>query len=142
MLKSLPNGKEKLEMADALRRALAVAGQLGRRNVRVAIQHLSRRPREPHIGRGIDAVSQVHAYRTHGCAIAESESHIMDHIVEILRIVLMEAKGNVTQAGIDVPHVVEQHALYILSAEGKAHLYIIDEESVAPQGKSGGFRRR
>src|SRR3984957_4006490 len=132
MLKSLPNRKEKLEMADALRRALAVAGELGRRNVRVAIQYLSRRSRESHISRGIDAVGQVHADQTDGGAIAESESHIMDHIVEILRIVLMEAKGNVTQTGVDVPHVVEHHALYILSEEGKAQLYVIDEESVAP----------
>jgi hypothetical protein len=98
MLESLPNRKEKLEVADALRRALAVAGQLGGRNVRIAVQYLSRRSRESHVGRGIDAVREIRADGSHGRAIANSKTHIMDHVVEILLIVLMEAKGNVAQA--------------------------------------------
>ena len=37
MLESLPYRKEKLEMADILRRALAVTRQLRKRNIRIAV---------------------------------------------------------------------------------------------------------
>src|SRR5665213_2828324 len=142
LLESLTDRKEKLKMADALRRALAVAGQLRRGNIRVAVQYLRRRSREAKVRRGIDAVSKVHADRSHWRAIANPKTYRLDHIVEILGIILVETKRQIAQAGIDVSHVVEQNALDILSDEGEAQLDVIDEESVATQRKSGRRRRR
>src|ERR1700733_819800 len=127
MLEGLPNGKEKLEMADALRRALAVARQLGLRNVRIAVQYLSRCSGESHIGRGIDAVGEIRADGSYRRAIANSNTHVMDHVVEILPVVLVKAERYVAHAGIDVAHVVEQHPLNILPDERKAQLDIVNE---------------
>src|ERR1700733_9056660 len=98
LLKGLPNRKEKLKMADTLRRALAVAGQLRNGNIRITVQYLRRRSREPNVRRGIQAVGKVHADRSHRRAIPNSKAYRLDHIVEILPILLVVAKRQIAQA--------------------------------------------
>src|SRR5271167_4719203 len=130
MLESLPDGKEELEMADVLRRARTICRELRKGVIRIAVQYLRRRSGESDIVRGIDAVGEIGADGPHRRAVTNTKTHVMDHIVEIPRIVLVDAKRYGAQAGVDVPHVVEQYALDILAEEGKAQLYIINEESV------------
>src|SRR5690348_13221047 len=57
--KSLADRIGKLEMADVLRRARAIAGQFVGRLVRIAVQNLRGRSRESHKRRRVDAVGEI-----------------------------------------------------------------------------------
>ncbi len=114
-------------MADALRRALAITRQLGSRNIRIAVQYLGRSSGEANVARRIDAVGEVRANGPHRCAIADSEAHVMDHVAEILRIVLVETERYVTQALVNIAHVMKEHALDILPNKGEAQLDVVNE---------------
>src|SRR5579863_2092242 len=92
ILKGLPDREEELEMADILRRAFAIIRQLRKGDIGIAVQDLSRRPRETHIGGRVDTVCEIRPDGPHRRAIAHPKSNRVDHIVEILRIVLMKAK--------------------------------------------------
>src|ERR1700677_3065807 len=98
MLESLPNRKEKLEMADILQCARAISGQMVQRNIRVAVQDLRRRPGESNIRRRVDAVCKIGANRPHRSPKTNSEADRLDHVVEILRIVLVETERYIVQA--------------------------------------------
>ena len=82
--KGLSNRKEELKMTDALGHPLAKAGQGSEGEIRVALQKLRRRPLKSYERWWIDAVCQIPANRPDRGLIADSESHGVDAVIEIL----------------------------------------------------------
>ena len=140
ILERLPDREEKLIMANALRRRSAVAGQLVEGLIRIAVEQLSRRAGKPNVGWRVDAIRDVGADRPYGSSIANPKSDGVDHVIEILRIVLMEAERKRAETGINIAHVMKDHALNILTEKRKTQLDIIDEERIAAQRETGSFR--
>ena len=65
----------------------------------------------------------------------------MHRVVEILQIGLVKAKRNVAERAENVPHVVKEDALMFSPISGKAQFDIIEEQRIAAERKSGGWRR-
>src|SRR5579872_129198 len=136
--KGLPNGEEELEMSGVLLSGLTVAWRLGAREARVALQQLHRRPAEAYERRWVDAVSQIEADRADRRTVADSEAYRLHRIIEILQVFLAEAQRQIPDRAVDVAHVVKEHALYVVADERKAHLDVIDEQSISAQREAGG----
>ena len=121
---------------------MAEAGQGSGREIRVALQELVRRPLEAHERWGIDAVRQIPANGPDRSLVTDSETHGMDAVVEILRIALMEAERKMAEAAINISHVMEEHAFDVAANQRKSKFYIIEEQSIAAEWKSGWLRSR
>src|SRR5258708_18002153 len=95
----LPNRKEELKVTGALHH--------GGENVRSRIpgagfEELLHRSLEPVEVRWVDAVREVQSNRTHGCAVADTESRRMDHVIEVLKVPLARTKRDFVDAAVHV----------------------------------------
>jgi len=62
----------------------------------------------------------------------------MDAVVKILRIALMEAERKIAEATINVPHVVEEHALDVVPDQGNRSSTLLKNRASPPSGKPVG----
>src|SRR5260370_33057925 len=104
--KRLSYRKKELEVADVLHLALRRPRRWGRAWILADVDEVLRSPLESEEIRRIDAVAQIHPDGADGGAVAEAESHRMDHVVEILQAVLTRAERQVGGGGIHVAQVM------------------------------------
>src|SRR5271157_5686071 len=108
--KGLSYGEEKLEVADVLDDArIGRAGGRGA-GIDAGQEQLVLGSLEAIEVRRIDALAEIDAERAHGGAIADAEADGVDHVIEVLRAVLVGAERDVVEGGIDVAHVVIEDA--------------------------------
>src|SRR5690348_4310341 len=124
--KSLSNRKEKLKMADML------DGRCGGVKEELLIGALQTVKR----GR-VYAVRQIDPNGADRRPIADAKSGCVDHVIEVSNPVLVSTERNGTDAGIDIPHVMKEDTLHIVSGERKAQLGSVKEQAVASYWESG-----
>src|ERR1035441_1702243 len=129
--KGLSYGEKELEVADVLDHALVRRAAGRGTGIDAGGQQLFLGSLEAVEVRGIDAIAKVDAERADGCAIADAEAHRVDHVIEVLDAVLAGAEGDVVERGIDVAHVVIEHAADVIADQGKAQLVLVEEQGVA-----------
>ena len=95
----------------------------GRR--RRALQELVRGPLEANERGRVDAIGQISPDWADGSAVADAESHCVDGVIEILKVTLVKMQRHVAERAEDIPHVMEDDALNVLSNEGEAHFDIV-----------------
>src|ERR1017187_3743002 len=124
--KRLSDRKEVLKVADPLLLALARWAGLHARIQQVLISAF-----ETEILRPVDAVPQIHAQRPHRRLVAYAEAHRVHHVVEVALSALVLAQREVAEAGVDVAHIVEEHAADIVADQGEAKLGLIEQQGRA-----------
>src|ERR1035441_8577762 len=135
--KRLSNRKEVLKAVDPLLLALARWAGLYARIQQILISAF-----ETEILRAVDAVPQIHAQRPHRRLVAYAEAHRVHHVIEILYIALLLAQGEIIQIGVDIAHIVEEHAADIVADQWKPKLRLIEHQEIAAQRKSRGVVAR
>ena len=80
-----------------------------------------------------DAVRQIHAQRSHRRPVPHAEAHCVHRVVEILYVALCLPQRDLAEAGVDVPHIVEEYAADIVADQRKAELVLIEEQECATQ---------
>ena len=81
---------------------------------RSRIQQIRLGPLESKKPRRIDTLPQVDPHRPHRRSIPDPKADRMYHIVEVAVAPLVHSKRHLADAGIDVPHIVEEYAADIL----------------------------
>src|SRR5512135_2136413 len=115
----LPYRKKELKMIDS---------RLDWCQTGAVVNELLQRPGEPYKLRRIDAVRQIHPDRSNRRAVADSKSHRVNHVIEVLQIALMHTEGNFIEARIDVAEIVKEHASHIVADHRKTKLGLMEEE--------------
>jgi len=67
--------------------------------------------------RRIETISEVQPDRSDGCALANAEAYRLHHVIEVGDVALFVTEGNTVQAGVDVAHVMEEHAGHVVAQE-------------------------
>src|SRR5690242_19951848 len=62
----------------------------------------------------------------------------MHHVIEIVEPFLVNAEGNVGDAGIHISHVMEEDAFDVFTGQREAHLRGMKEQAVAAYREAGG----
>ena len=114
-------------MADALGRALTGFWQLFWRKIRVTCQQILERSGEAHEPGRVDAVGEVGAYGSDRRFVADPEADRVNHIVEILIPVLIEAHRDISDTSVHIASVVEENAADIVAEEGEPRLDIAEQ---------------
>ena len=125
-----------LKSIDALRHTHAVSRTCGR-IIGIAQQQLIAGSAESYKARGIGAVTEIEANGTHRGFITDAKPDGLHHVVEVLIGTLTETETDLVNVGIDVAHVVKEHAAYIVPDERETQLGLMEQEGVASHGKSG-----
>ena len=60
--------------------------------------------------RRVGTERKIHAHRAERRAVAQAESEALNGVVEILQILLVKAQVDLVYGGIDIAHIVEDHA--------------------------------
>src|SRR5581483_3390413 len=124
--KRLSDRKKELKVADMLDTG---SGGVGQELLVRAAQTIKRR--------GIDAIGQIQAHRTEGRLVTNAKAGCMDHVVEIRQAVLMDTERDITEAGIDIPHVMKQHPSDVVSNQRESQLSGMEQDGVAADRETG-----
>src|SRR4051812_22478389 len=103
-----------LETADALvgaQRRLAGAERFRRRKG----QQLIARTAEAEEARRVGAIGEIDAYRANRGTVTNPHTDRVDHIIEILKPVLLHAEADIAHIRIDVAHVMEEYAAQVIA---------------------------
>src|SRR5947209_18808978 len=116
ILKGLSYGNKKLKMPDVLK------GRCGGALDQLLVRALQTEERWR-----IVAVGQIDADWAHRRLVADAEAHGVDHIVEVLNVVLVNAERKAGKVRIDVPHIVKDYAVDVFAEEREAQLRGVEE---------------
>src|SRR5580704_9215556 len=109
-----------LKSIDALRHAYAKRRVLAGWKIGIASEQLVAGSAESHKARGIGTVAEIEANRPHRGLITDAKANRLHHVVEVLIGALPEPEIDLVNVGIDVAHVVKEHAAYIVPDEREA----------------------
>jgi len=96
------------------------------------LQKLSRSSLETYEGRWIDAVSKISPNRPYRRAITHAEADRVHSVIEVLKVALSRAERDIAERAKDIAHVMEDHALYVLTDERESHFDIVKEKRISP----------
>src|SRR5258708_899178 len=137
--KRLSNREEILKVAHVL--LDAPAGQTGAGGD-ARVDQILLRSLESEEGRRVDTVAQVYPQRPYRRAVADAKPYGVHHVIEVLKVLLVEPEREVAQAGIGIAGIVKGHSSDIISDQGKTEFGLIEQEGRAAQGETrGGIAR-
>ena len=80
-----------------------------------ALQQLQRRAVKSDEGGRIQGVGEVHSNWAHWCFVADSKTHILYSVVEVLQTALVIAEGYVPEIRVHVAEIVKQDSLNVMA---------------------------
>jgi hypothetical protein len=109
--KCLTYRKKELKVAYVLRLATACSRQLISGDLGVTFKQFVECSLKTYKAWRIDAVSQVKPDWAHGSFVSDAKSDSMNHVVEVLEIMLAHTEGEAAEAPEDVSGVVKDYAV-------------------------------
>ena len=85
----------------------------------------------------IDTVGEIHPKRAQRSPVANSEARRVHHVIEIGQVLLMRAKRDTVQSGIDIPQVMEQDAADVVANQRETYFGAVEQQGIAAQRKAG-----
>src|SRR5436309_969163 len=125
--KRLPDRKEELEMTGLLHNGGAerrIRGPRGR--VRPALEELLHRSLEPVEAGRIDAVRKIQSNWSYRRSITDAEPRGVDHVIEVLKVPLLYSKGDLVDAAVHIPHVMEKNTADIVAEQWESQLGLME----------------
>src|SRR6185437_5647322 len=119
----------KLKLIDALRNYRQGGAYVG-------IEEILQRSFITPEARRVGAEGKIHANRPNRSVIADAESNRVNHVVEILEIILPEPKADVTNVAVDVSGILKQHAANVIANQRESEFQVIHQHGVATQWES------
>src|SRR5205085_7194183 len=132
--KRLSDREKVLNVAHTLLHAFAGRACAG---VHARVDQILLRSIEAEKNRRIHTISQVHPKRPDRRAVANTEANRMHHVVEILKVALRLAQGELAQTGIEVAGIVKQDAAHVVAHQREPELRLVEQERRATQRKTG-----
>ena len=96
------------------------------------MQKLSRSSLETYERGWIDAIGKITPNRSDGGAITHAKADRVHSVIEVLKVALSRAEGDIAELAKDIAHVMEDHALYVLTDERESHFDIVKEKRISP----------
>src|ERR1700704_1300121 len=116
-----------LKSIDALRHTHAKRRILVGRKIGIAGCQLLAGAAESHKTRRIRTITEIEANRTHRRLIADAHPDGLHHVVKVLIGTLTVTEIDLGDVGIDVTHIVKDHAAYIVSDERETQLGLMEQ---------------
>src|SRR5437660_10490351 len=128
--KRLTDRKEILQVAHALLQAFAGHVDTG---IDARVDQILLRSLKPEEGGRVNAITQVYAQRPHRRAVADAKAYGMHHVIEVLKVFLVDPERNVDEAGIGIAGIVKDHSPDIFTDHGKTQYSWIEYKGCASQ---------